>query len=287
VSVVLVAATRGSSPAERAALWAELRAAAARAASGQPIEEGRAVDGVLVRALPADPDAIVRELGRILDEGPAEIAVLPVDVAIERATAPDPALAGVAAAVAEVAARHPEANIRSVGPPFDPAALEAVVELLRGTAPHSGIDDEGLIPTVLARAFRDDPATLAGFLAALRVGLPPDTRIALRGSAVAGASYNDALPFDSRGQGASDLDIVVLGDGAMDLWTPDAFYFPRVNTLPLSDETTWVAPPLDPARVEAQAVVGRPVAVQAMAPWFLVLRAALQGQPYLVLHDPG
>ena len=58
---------------------------------------------------------------------------------------------------------------------------------------------------------------------------------------------------------------------------------PRVNTLPLYDEARWVAPSLDPVRSEAQRIVGRPVSIQAMVPWFLDLRAALQGQPHVDL----
>jgi hypothetical protein len=60
---------------------------------------------------------------------------------------------------------------------------------------------------------------------------------------------------------------------------------PGVNSLPLSDEARWVAPDLDPARTSAQEVARRPVAIQAMAAWFLELRALVQGQPHVALDD--
>ena len=40
---------------------------------------------------------------------------------------------------------------------------------------------------------------------------------------------------------------------------------------------------LEAARREAQAMVGRPLSIQAMASWFLDLRVAVQGQQYVVL----
>jgi hypothetical protein len=44
-----------------------------------------------------------------------------------------------------------------------------------------------------------------------------------------------------------------------------------------------VAPALDPARRAAQELVGRPVNIQAMARWFLELRAIVQGQHHVTL----
>ena len=67
----------------------------------------------------------------------------------------------------------------------------------------------------------------------------------------------------------ADVDLVVVGRDAFRLWVPEAFYVRGVNTRPLGDGTTWVAPALDPARRAAQELVGRPVHIQAMARWFL------------------
>ena len=70
----------------------------------------------------------------------------------------------------------------------------------------------------------------------------------------------------------------------MAAWAPEAFYLPGVNTQPLYDEAPrHRRPRLEQARAAAQAVAGRPVALQAMARWFLDLRSGLQGTPYVVL----
>jgi len=105
----------------------------------------------------------------------------------------------------------------------------------------------------------------------------------VRGSGVQGESYRSGEPFDARGPRTSDLDVVLLGNAAMALWQPDAFYIQNVNTVPLDDKTRWAAPDLEPTRVAAQEIARRPVAIQAMAPWFLELRSALQGTPYVVV----
>ncbi len=71
----------------------------------------------------------------------------------------------------------------------------------------------------------------------------------------------------------------------MSFWVPEAKLLGGINTLPLSDEAGWVAPDLDRARRRAQAIARRPVSLQAMARWFLELRANAQGQPYIVLSE--
>ena len=78
--------------------------------------------------------------------------------------------------------------------------------------------------------------------------------------------------------------VALIGDEAMAAWAPEAFYLPGVNTHPLYDEARDIASPtLEEARAAAQAVAGRPVALQAMTRWFLDLRSGLQGTPYVVL----
>jgi hypothetical protein len=138
----------------------------------------------------------------------------------------------------------------------------------------------------LRRGFGGEPRRLRRFVAALRQALPPDTVIGLRGSAVVGHAYESGAPFDADGPGTSDLDIVVVGDAVGELWVPEARVAGGINTLPLSDEAAWVAPGLDDARRRAQAIVGRPVSIQAMPAWFLGLRSVVQGQPYVILSDP-
>jgi hypothetical protein len=141
-----------------------------------------------------------------------------------------------------------------------------------------------LTAAIVRRAFRGDAGLYERFLATLREPIGT-ADIVLRGSAVTGQSYREHEPFDVHGPGSSDLDIVLVGGDAFRLWVPSAFYFPGVNTIPLSDKEPWVAPELEPARRAAQDLVGRPVNIQAMARWFLELRAIVQGQKHVTLTD--
>jgi hypothetical protein len=141
-----------------------------------------------------------------------------------------------------------------------------------------------LAADALDRGFDGDATRLRRFVSALRGALPPGTTIALRGSAVAGRSYKTGEPFDAGGPGTSDLDVVVVGELALEMWVPEAQLLGGINTLPLSDDADWVAPDLDRARRRAQAIARRPVSIQAMAGWFLDLRTLVQGQPYVVLN---
>ena len=102
-----------------------------------------------------------------------------------------------------------------------------------------------------------------------------------------GHRHADGPPFDADGPGTSDLDVVAVGETVVDLWVPDARLLGGINTLPLYDGAPWVAPTLDGARRQAQEVVGRPLSIQAMAGWFLDLRAVVQGHPYVILSTPS
>jgi hypothetical protein len=142
-----------------------------------------------------------------------------------------------------------------------------------------------LTDAIVDRAFRGDPDLYREFLETLRQPIG-DADIVLRGSAVTGQSYRGHERFDAHGPGSSDLDIVLIGPHAFRHWVPDAFYLAGVNTVPLSDKAPWVAPGLESARREAQDLVRRPVNIQAMARWFLELRAIVQGQPHVTLTEP-
>jgi hypothetical protein len=144
---------------------------------------------------------------------------------------------------------------------------------------------DDLSTEAIERAFAGDPERLRQFVTELGAALPPGTTIALRGSAVAGTSFKTGAPFDALGPRTSDLDIVLVGESVVDFWVPDAQVLGGINTLPLSDDADWVAPALDRARRRAQAIVGRPVSLQAMAGWFLELRTQAQGQPHVVLSE--
>jgi hypothetical protein len=266
--------------------------ASLRGSDGSSVRPGRL--DVLAAAISEDDDdptvvyaasaeeAIAAVRARI-DEGASAIAVVPVGLAMDDAggSLRDPDLLELHRLLDEVGREHPGVELQYVGPPFDHApALEAAVATLR----PAGSEEPALLAGAIERAFGGDLDRFARFMAALQAGVPAGTRLVLRGSAVQGASYRTGEPFDARGPGTSDLDIVLIGDEAMAAWAPDAFYLPGVNTQPLYDEAPDIAEAgLEEARAAAQAVAGRPVALQAMARWFLDLRSGLQGTPYVVL----
>ena len=227
-------------------------------------------------------EAIEAVLARI-DDGAAAVAVVPVGLAVDDAEGSlrDPDLLELHRRLDELGRQHPDVELQYVGPPFDHApALEAAVAALR----PAGSEEPALLAGAIDRAFDGDLDRFARFMAALQAGVPAGTRLVLRGSSVQGANYKTGEPFDGRGPGTSDLDIVLIGDEAMAAWVPEAFYLPGVNTHPLYDDARDIASPtLEEARAAAQAVAGRPVALQAMTRWFLDLRSGLQGTPYVVL----
>jgi hypothetical protein len=227
-------------------------------------------------------EAIAAVRARI-DEGSAAIAVVPIALAVDDAEGSlrDPDLLELHRCLDAIVGEHPEVEIQYVGPPFDHApALEAAVAALR----PPGSEEPALLAGAIERAFDGDLDRFGRFMAALQSGVPAGTRLVLRGSAVQGVSYKSGEPFDARGPRTSDLDVVLIGKEAMAEWSPEAFYLPGVNTQPLYDDARDLASPaLEQARVAAQEAAGRPVALQAMARWFLDLRSGLQGTPYVVL----
>jgi len=268
----------------------ELRGARSIAAAG--VSAG-ALDG-LARAIAEDPDdpsvryaadadEAVADAEAAITAGARAIAVVPVALALDEDSdrLTDPELERLHGRLDELARRHPGVDIEYVGPPYHAVpALESAIAALR----PADSEEPQLLAAAIQRAFDGDLDRFAKFMSALQGGVPPGTRLILRGSAVQGESYKTGEPFDARGPHTSDLDVVLLGDAAMAAWAPEAFYLPGVNTHPLWDDAPDVADPaLDRARREAQEAAGRPVSLQAMARWFLDLRSGLQGTPYVVL----
>ena len=234
-------------------------------------------------AYAATPEEAIAAVRARIADGAAAVAVVPVGLAVDDAEGSlrDPDLLELHRRLDDVGREHPDVELQYVGPPFDHApALEAAVAALR----PAGSEEPALLAGAIDRAFGGDLDRFARFMAALQAGVPDGTRLVLRGSAVQGYSYKTGEPFDAKGPGTSDLDIVLLGETAMAAWAPEAFYLPGVNTQPLYDEARDIASTdLEQARAAAQEVAGRPVALQAMARWFLDLRSGLQGTPYVVL----
>ena len=231
----------------------------------------------------AGPDEAVADAEAAIAAGARAIAVVPVALALDEDAdrLADPRLKRLHERLDELARRHPGVDLQYVGPPYHAVpALESAIAALRPV----DSDEPRLLAAAIQRAFDGDLDRFGRFMTALQGGVPPGTRLVLRGSAVQGESYRTGEPFDARGPGTSDLDVVLLGEAAMASWEPEAFYLPGVNTHPLYDDAPDLADPrLERARREAQAAAGRPVSLQAMARWFLDLRSGLQGTPYVVL----
>jgi hypothetical protein len=243
------------------------------------ISEDNGELSVAYAAHPTDADAAA---GQALRAGYRDVVVIPVADATAFGD-PD----RVAAELDELHAllesrahRHRGARVVLVGRPPDTSPTFA--EILAVLHPPDSADPE-LLRAAIDRAFDGETERFGRFARTLQQGVPPGTQLALRGSAIQGYSFRTLAPFDARGPGTSDLDVVLFGSDAMAAWNDDAYFVPGVNTLPLSDENPDLAPDLEPARVAAQAIARRPVAIQAMARWFLDLRSGLQGQPYVVI----
>jgi len=139
---------------------------------------------------------------------------------------------------------------------------------------------------VVRLAFGGDEERLNDFLRVLRQEIPPGTAVVLRGSAVTGRRFKDDAPFDADGPGTSDLDVTLVGDQAIGLFTVTGFFIPGVHSRPLSDEDPGIAPDLVPLRETLMVMTGRPVNIQATRSAAMKFRGDTLGQPYVTLIDP-
>jgi hypothetical protein len=264
-----------------AALWAALSEALAGETSDS--DESSGTNGSTRSGVGRGLGDTTAMIEQFLDEGLLRVVV--VDMGSIRRPEPASNSAGqtLRDAVDGMTAARPTAEIRYLGPGDTETGFdETIAELVAG----AGTASPELVSGALERAFGRDPGTVVRFVATLREALPADTAIVLRGSAVTGHAYTSGEPFDGAGEGTSDLDIVAIGSDALELFDPEARLFGGVNTLPLSDHAPWAAPSLEPARRKCQEMVGRPVNIQVMSRWFLDLRAAVQGTPYVDLFVP-
>lgn len=140
---------------------------------------------------------------------------------------------------------------------------------------------------VLRLVFGGDEGRLDEFLRVLRDEIPPGTGVVLRGSAVTGRRWKDGAPFDADGPGTSDLDVTLVGDQAIGLFTVTGFFMPGVHSRPLSDEDPNIAPDLVPLRETLMAMTGRPVNIQATRRAAMTFRGETLGQPYVTLIEPS
>lgn len=138
---------------------------------------------------------------------------------------------------------------------------------------------------VLRLAFDDDEETFEAFLRVIRQEIPPGTGVVLRGSAVTGQRWSDGARFDADGPGTSDLDLTLVGDEVIGLFTVTGFFVPGIHSRPLSDDDPNIAPSLVPLRETLMAMTGRPVNIQATRKAAMRFRGETLGQPYLTLID--
>jgi len=138
---------------------------------------------------------------------------------------------------------------------------------------------------VLKLAFGGDEDRLQEFMRVLRQEIPPGTGVVLRGSAVTGQRWKDGAPFDADGPGSSDLDVTLVGDQAIGLFTVTGFFIPGVHSRPLSEEDPNIAPDLVPLRETLMVMTGRPVNIQATRKAAMTFRGETLGQPYVTLIE--
>lgn len=138
---------------------------------------------------------------------------------------------------------------------------------------------------VMRLAFGGSRERFDEFIRVIREEIPPGTRVVLRGSAVTGQRWKDGAPFDADGPGTSDLDLTLVGDAVIGLFTVTGFFVPGMHSRPLSDDDPGIAPDLVPLRETLMAMTGRPVNIQASRELVLQIRGDILGQPYFELID--
>jgi hypothetical protein len=150
---------------------------------------------------------------------------------------------------------------------------------------QGGLTDEEKRANVLRLAFGGRDELLREFCHAVEEVVPSGTTVVLRGSALTGRRWRDDAPFDSDGPGTSDLDLTLVGDGALAFFCADGYFVPGVHSRPLSDKDPDIAPDLVPLRRTLMAMVHRPVNIQASRDVVMYFRGELLGQPYLTLVE--
>ena len=138
---------------------------------------------------------------------------------------------------------------------------------------------------VVRLAFGSSEERFGEFCRVIAEEIPPGTGVILRGSAVTGKRWSDGAPFDADGPGTSDLDLTLVGDAVIGLFTVTGFFLPGVHSRPLSDEDPDIAPDLVPLRETLMAMTGRPVNIQASRDVVIQVRGGLLDQPYLILIE--
>ena len=156
------------------------------------------------------------------------------------------------------------------------------------TEAQGGLTEREKRENLLRLAFHGRQDLLDEFCRVIEEAVPPGTTVVLRGSALTGKRWKDSAPFDADGEGTSDLDLTLVGDGALVFFKPSGYFVPGVHTRPLSDDDPDIAPDLVPLRRGLMELVKRPVNIQASREIVIQFRGDLLDQPYLILFEkPG
>ena len=148
---------------------------------------------------------------------------------------------------------------------------------------QGGLTEAEKRDNVIRLVFGGSTERFEDFVRTIGEDVPPGTTVVLRGSAITGRRWKDGAPFDADGPGTSDLDVTLVGDAAIGLFTVTGFFVPGMHSRPLSDEDPNIAPDLVPLRETLMAMTGRPVNIQASRDLVLKVRGDLLDQPYLTL----
>lgn len=150
---------------------------------------------------------------------------------------------------------------------------------------QGGLTAEHKRQNVIRLAFNGSEQRFDEFCRMIREEIPEGTRVILRGSAVTGSRWKDGAPFDADGPGTSDLDVTLVGDEVIGLFTVTGFFVPGVHSRPLSDDDPDIAPGLIPLRETLMVMTGRPVNIQASRDLVVQVRGGLLDQPFLTLIE--
>lgn len=224
--------------------------------------------------------SVKESLKQAISEGAKQAIVIPAAFALDKQYSETAQLVDLTEKLTEFESKYPEIELIYFGPPFE---SKQKFSLIFSEIHEQEPERVYLIQDVIERGFEGDWSLFTEFMQKIQEPLPRETRVAIRGSVLTGQNWISGEAFDAEGEGTSDVDIVLVGKEVMSEWKEDAFYIPEVNTVPLSDKKSDIAPALNSTREELQEMVGRKVNIQAMTKWFLDLRYYLLGQPYLFL----
>jgi hypothetical protein len=150
---------------------------------------------------------------------------------------------------------------------------------------QGGLTEAEKRDNVIRLVFGGNVERFEEFVRIVRDEIPEGTCVVLRGSAVTGKRWKDGAAFDADGPGTSDIDLTLVGDEVIGLFTVTGFFVPGMHSRPLSNEDPGIAPDLVPLRETLMAMTGRPVNIQASRDVVMKLRGDVLDQPYFTLIE--